>query len=80
MSDNDSYTYLPVVTDNGPTSMGVGVLDDRVVVQIAEPPDKEGRTEVHVFGMTPEEAVHIAMALMRSAVQLKPELGEGLPA
>lgn len=71
MSSN-GHEYQPVVEDGGPSEIGVGVLDDRVVIRLAEPMD--------LLGMTPEEAVHIAMALMRAAVQIKPELGEGLPA
>lgn len=71
MSEN-GHSYQQVVEDGGPSEIGVGVLDGRVIIQLAEPMD--------VLGMTPEEAVHIAMALMRAAVELKPELGEGLPA
>lgn len=70
MSSN-GHTYTPVVENTGPSAIGVGTQDDMVVIRLAEPMD--------LLGMTPEEAVHIAMALMRAACQLKPELGEGLP-
>lgn len=71
MSNDNGHTYQPVVETHGESELGVGVQDGMVLVRLPEPMD--------LLGMTPEQAVHIAMALMRAAVQLKPELGEGLP-
>lgn len=70
MSDPD-FQYQPVADDDGQTQLAIGNADGRVVVTLPEP--------MQWIGMTPRQAVYIAMALMRNAVELEPELADGLP-
>lgn len=65
------HAYQAVADDNGPSQIAVTKADGRVVVMLPE--------EMQWIGMTPVEAVHVAMALMRNAIDLDPSLKDGLP-
>lgn len=68
MSD---HTYQPVADDDGPTQMQVSKADGRVVIMLPE--------AMQWIGMTPVEAMHIAVALTRHAIDLDASLADGLP-
>lgn len=65
------HAYQPVADDNGPSQIAIVQADGRVVVMLPE--------EMQWIGLTPVEAVHLAMALMRHAIALDPSLEDGLP-
>lgn len=65
------HTYQAVADDNGPTQMAVSTIDGRVVIMLPE--------EMQWVGLTPVEAMHIAVALTRHAISLDPSLADGLP-
>lgn len=65
------HAYQPVADDNGPSQIAISTADGRVVVMLPEP--------MQWIGMTPVQAVHTAMALMRHAIALDPSLADGLP-
>jgi hypothetical protein len=67
----NDHVYQAVADDDGPSQIGVGNADGRVVIQLAEP--------MQWFAMTPAQAVHVAMALMRNACEVDPSLSDGLP-
>lgn len=67
---SNGHTFQPVVENTGESAIGVGIQDGMVVLRMAEPMD--------MLGMQPAQAAHIAMAIMRAAVQLDPELADGM--
>lgn len=65
------HEFQAVADDDGPDAIRVGVADGRVIVQLSQ--------EMQWFGMTPQQAMHIAVALTRYAIELDPRLADGLP-
>jgi len=70
MSDTD-FSYQPVADDSGPSQIVIAPVDGRVVMTLTEP--------MQWVGMTPTQAVYIAMAMMRAAVAIDPSLADGVP-
>lgn len=68
MSD---FQYQAVADDNGPTQMQITQSDGRVVVVLPEP--------MQWIGLTPVEAMHVAVVLTQHAIALDPSLADGLP-
>jgi len=64
----DLFAFQSVADDEGPDAIRVGVADGRVVIQLSQP--------MQWFGMTPEQAAKIAVAMTRYACELDPSITE----
>ena len=66
-----THEYQAVADDDGPTQMQVSKADGRVVIILPEP--------MQWIGLTPVEAMHIAVVLTQHAIALDQTLADGLP-
>ncbi len=65
------FQYQAVADDAGPSQMQIAQADGRVVIILPEP--------MQWIGLTPVEAMHIAVVLTQHAIALDQTLADGLP-